>query len=119
MKLIIASSGPRPADRVDPRFGRAPYLVQYDSADESFTALDNSAQAALAQGAGVQAAQTVVGLGAEAVLTGRCGPKAFRILAESGVTVYAGCTGTVQDAVEAWHDGRLEALTAANARAHH
>jgi predicted Fe-Mo cluster-binding NifX family protein len=119
MKLIIASSGPDPADRVDPRFGRAPYLMQYDSSDESLVALDNSAQAALAQGAGVQSAQTVVGLGAEAVLTGRCGPKAFRILSESGVTVYSGCTGSVQDAIEAWHDGRLEALTAPNGRAHH
>jgi len=56
MKLIITSEGPNPSDRVDPRFGRARYLIQYDSASESFVSSDNSEQMEAAQGAGVQAA---------------------------------------------------------------
>ncbi|MEN8007571.1 MAG: NifB/NifX family molybdenum-iron cluster-binding protein [Candidatus Krumholzibacteriota bacterium] len=119
MKLIISSEGPKPSDRVDPRFGRARYLLLYDSASESFISADNSEQVAAAQGAGVQAAQKVVGLGAEALLTGHCGPKAFQVLEEAGVTIYSGFEGTVLDAVKAWKNGILEPLAAPDGIARH
>ncbi len=119
MKLVITSEGPNPSDRVDPRFGRARYLIQYDSASESFVSLDNSEQMAAAQGAGVQAAQKVVGFGADALLTGHCGPKAFQVLAEANVTIYSGFEGTVFDAVQAWKNGELEPLAAPDGIARH
>ena len=111
MKLVISSTGTRVTDRVDPRFGRARYLVLYDTASESFVVQDNSAQAEAAQGAGVQAAQTVVALKADALLTGRCGPKAFDVLAAAGVEIYSGLDGTVLSAVRAWRDGNLAPLS--------
>jgi predicted Fe-Mo cluster-binding NifX family protein len=119
MKLIICSSGPKPTDPVDPRFGRAPYFIQFDSASESYIAEDNSRQAEAAQGAGVQAAQKVVGLGAAALLTGHCGPKAFQVLAEAGVQIYSGFEGTVLEAVNAWKSGHLEPLAAPDGQARH
>jgi len=119
MKLIITSEGPKPSDRVDPRFGRARYLIQYDSRSESFVSSDNSEQAEAAQGAGVQAAQKVVGFGAEALLTGHCGPKAFDVLAAGGVKIYSGFEGTVLDAVKAWKNGDLEPLAAPDGIARH
>ena len=42
------------------------------------------------QGAGIQAAQTVIGRGAEALITGFCGPKAFRVLTAAKVQVLTG-----------------------------
>jgi len=119
MILVISSEGPKPTDRVDPRFGRARYLIQFDSASDSFVSTDNSEQAEAAQGAGVQAAQKVVGLGAEALLTGHCGPKAFQVLAEAGVKVYSGFEGTVLDAVRAWQNGDLEPLATPDGIARH
>lgn len=111
MKMIISSEGPEPTDRIDPRFGRARYLILFNSASDTFVANNNSERAEAAQGAGVQTAQKVVSLGAEALLTGHCGPKAFQVLSEAGVKVYSGFEGTVLQAVQAWKDGELEPLT--------
>ena len=112
MKLVISSEGPNPCDQVDPRFGRARYLIQYDSTFESFVSSDNSEQSVAAQGAGILAAQKVVGFGAEALLTGHCGPKAFQVLAEADVKIYSGIEGTVLNAVKSWKNGDLVPLTA-------
>ena len=119
MIITLSSTGPKPTDAVDPRFGRAKFFVQYDSDSGSFVPFDNSEQTQAAQGAGVQAAQIVVGLGAEALVTGHCGPKAFDILAAADVTIYSGFTGTVLDAVKAWRTGDLEPLAAPDGIAHH
>lgn len=110
MKMIISSEGPEPTDRIDPRFGRARYLLLFDSTSDTFVAEDNSERAEATQGAGVQTAQKVVALGAEALLTGHCGPKAFEVLSEAGVKIYSGFEGTVLQAVQAWKDGELEPL---------
>ncbi len=119
MKLIVTSQGPEATDPVDPRFGRAPYFLVCDVETGGFTALDNRDQAAAAQGAGVQAAQIVAGSGAQIVLTGHCGPKAFAVLSEAGLQVYAGATGSVQDAVHAWYEGKLELLATPDGIPHH
>jgi len=119
MKLVISSEGPNPTDRVDPHFGRAPYLILFDSSSESFVAQDNSAQAEAAQGAGVQAAQIVVALGTDALLTGHCGPKAFDVLSAAGVKVYSGFDSTVMGAVRDWQGGQLEPITSPDGAGRH
>jgi predicted Fe-Mo cluster-binding NifX family protein len=58
-------------------------------------------------------------LGADALLTGHCGPKAFHVLTEAGVTIYAGFEGTVLEAVSTWRDGALEPLAGPDREAHH
>lgn len=119
MKMVISSEGPKPTNRVDPRFGRARYLILFDSTSDSFVATDNSERVEAAQGAGVQTAQTVVRLGAEALLTGHCGPKAFQVLDEAGVRIYSGFEGTVLDAVKAWKEGELQPLSAPDGLGRH
>jgi predicted Fe-Mo cluster-binding NifX family protein len=119
MRLIISSEGPNPSDRVDPRFGRARYLIQYDSASESYVSIDNTEQVHATQGAGIQCAQKVVESGAEALLTGHCGPKAFQVLVEANVKIYSGFEGTVLDAVDSWKNGNLEPLAAPDGIARH
>lgn len=119
MKLVISSMGPHNTDSVDPRFGRARFFILFDSETGSFDSHDNSEQVDAPQGAGVQAAQLVVELGAEALLTGHCGPKAFQVFAESNIQVYSGFEGTVQDAVEAWKGGNLHPLSSPDGIARH
>lgn len=111
MKLVISAQGPESTDRVDSRFGRAPWFIVHDDESGAYTALDNSERVAAAQGAGVQAAQAVVASGAQAVLTGHCGPKAFDVLEAAEVSIYSGVEGTVADAVAAWKRQELELLT--------
>lgn len=111
MKLVISSEGPDSTDRVDPRFGRAQYLILFDTTSATFVARDNSPQVEAAQGAGVQAAQNVVAMGADALLTGHCGPKAFDILTAAGVNIFSGFEGSVLGAVRAWQSSELEPLS--------
>ncbi len=110
MKLIITSQGMDPADAVDPRFGRARYFILFDTDSEEFKVLDNADQVEASQGAGVQAAQNVVNSGAEILLTGACGPKAFEVLSAASIKIYSGIKGTVQEAVQAWRQNELELL---------
>ncbi len=69
--------------------------------------VDNSSGANATQGAGIQAAETVSRLGAECLLTGHCGPKAFRTLKAAGIKVYTGAYGTIAEAIEQLKSGEL------------
>ena len=118
MKIAITSKGKDLDAEVDPRFGRARYLILYDTEGESFTALDNSEGFNAAQGAGIQAGQNVANSGASALITGNCGPKAFSVLRSAGVEVYIGANGTVREALRAFKAGELSRAQAPNVQGH-
>jgi len=86
-KLAITSEGPAMTDRVDPRFGRAAGFVVVDLETMETTYVDNGASQVLAQGAGIQAAETLANAGVQAVLTGYVGPKAFAALSAAGIRI--------------------------------
>ena len=71
-----------------------------------------------AQGAGIQAAQTIVKAGAGALVTGHCGPKAFRVLAAAGVKVYNTDAPTIAEALARYLAGQLTEAAAANVESH-
>jgi predicted Fe-Mo cluster-binding NifX family protein len=70
--------------------------------------VDNPGVAA-SGGAGVSAAQMIAGTGAEAVLTGNCGPNAYQVLSAAGIDVMTGVSGKVTDAIQDYLSGRLKA----------
>jgi len=108
MKLAITSSGKTLADAVDPRFGRAAFFIVVDTETGASKAHANTQSLNAAQGAGIQAAETVSHLGASVVLTGHCGPKAFRALTAAGIQVVVGAGGSGQDALKQFQDGDLK-----------
>ncbi len=108
MKVIVTAEGPRVESPVDPRFGRAKYFVLVDTETGEHAAHDNAQNLNAAQGAGIQAAQCVARLGAEAVVTGHVGPKAFTTLQAAGIAIYTGASGTVGEAVESLRAGQLQ-----------
>lgn len=118
MKLVITSQGNTLESPVDPRFGRAKYFVLVDTETNQVTAHDNVQNVNAPQGAGIQAAQTVARLGAEAVLTGNVGPKAFTTLQAAGIAIYPGASGTAQDALAQFQAGRLTVAAKANVEGH-
>lgn len=118
MKLLITAQGPTLESPVDPRFGRARYFILVSTEDMSFSAHDNIQNFHSPQGAGIQSAQTAARLGAEAILTGHVGPKAFSVLQTAGIPVYLGAAGTVRQAVEAFLAGQLPAASQPDVQGH-
>jgi hypothetical protein len=45
--------------------------------------------------------------GAEVVITGNCGPNAFRVLQSAGVSIYEGGHGTAKQMIQQWKDNKL------------
>ena len=117
MKIAITSTGKTLESQVDPRFGRAACFIVIDTETMDFSAIENSNVAA-AGGAGISTAKAVIDAGAEAVLTGNCGPNAERTLSAGGVKLYTGVTGTVSEALEFFKSGKLTQAEGPNVQPH-
>ena len=117
MKVAVTSRGTTLDDAVDPRFGRCAHFVIVETDDMSFEAVANS-NAAAGGGAGIQSAQLVSEKDAKVVLTGNCGPNAFRTLEAAGIQVVIGAGGTVREAVEEYKAGRLKSTGGPNVESH-
>jgi predicted Fe-Mo cluster-binding NifX family protein len=117
MKICVTSEGQTLDDKVDPRFGRASYFLLVDSDTMACEVLSNESLCA-GGGVGIQAAKRILDAGAKAVLTGNCGPNAFRTLQAGGVAVYTGIAGTVRQALEDFKAGRLSAVSQPSTNAH-
>jgi predicted Fe-Mo cluster-binding NifX family protein len=103
---------------LDSRFGRAAKFIVYDTDTETLEVVDNVQNLNAAQGAGIQAAQTVSQSGAECLVAHHCGPKAFRVLSAAGITVYNSDAPTVAAALEAFEAGTLQPATAGDVEGH-
>ena len=108
MKILATSSGKTLDSAIDPRFGRAAFFLLVDTATGEVQVHDNVQNLQAPQGAGIQSAQTASRLGAEIVLTGHCGPKAFHILRTAGIKVVVGARGTVNEALESLRKGEIQ-----------
>lgn len=111
MKIAITAQNPSPESPVDPRFGRAAWIMIYDQENKAWESIDNSTGINASHGAGIQAAQKVVDHQAIALVTGAIGPKAFKSLTAAAVKIYHGATGTVQNALSAYLEGQLSEAT--------
>jgi predicted Fe-Mo cluster-binding NifX family protein len=118
MKIAVSASGQGLEAPVDPRFGRAACFVLYDTESRKVQQVDNRQSLNAAQGAGIQAAETVARLDPACLLTGHCGPKAFRTLQAAGIKVYTGASGTVGEAIAAFQQGSLTLATGADVEGH-
>lgn len=113
MKILFTTSGKSLNSPLEPRFGRSPGFLVYDLDNGTFEAVENTNVNA-AQGAGIQTAQTVVRLGANTLVTGHCGPKAFQVLQAAGIPIFYSSAATVAEALAQYREGRLDQAMAAN-----
>jgi predicted Fe-Mo cluster-binding NifX family protein len=60
----------------------------------------------------------VINAGAEAVVTGHCGPKAFRVLSAAEVAVYTGAEGTVAQVLDRLRNGDWQPSQGADVEGH-
>ena len=117
MKIAITSKGKDLDSPMDPRFGRAAYILIVDTLNDGLEVLDNSENVNAFKGAGIQAAVMLSDRGAKVLLTGYCGPNAFKTLNAAGVKVANDVTGTVRDAVIAYSAGKVSFADGANVEA--
>lgn len=118
MKVAFTTSGNTLDAPMDPRFGRAAGYIMYDTDSETFEAFDNSQVLNSAHGAGIQATEAVVKRGANCVVTGHCGPNAFRALSAAGIRIYTTQAATVAEALEAYRAGALPTMNSADVEGH-
>ena len=118
MKIAITSLGRDLDAQVDPRFGRAAYILIVDTADHGVEVLDNSENINAFKGAGIQAAAQISKKGVAVLMTGYCGPNAYKTLQAAGVRVVNDVSGKVKDALEALIAGNVAYADSANAEAH-
>ncbi|MFH1983536.1 MAG: NifB/NifX family molybdenum-iron cluster-binding protein [Pseudomonadota bacterium] len=118
-KIAITSEGPTLEDALDPRFGRAAGFVIVDPQTMEHRYVENGRAQTMAQGAGIQAAETVVTAGAKIVLTGFVGPKAYMALSAAGIQVGQNLENmTVRDAIERYRQGTVDWAEAPNRQGH-
>jgi predicted Fe-Mo cluster-binding NifX family protein len=118
MKIAVTSRGNSLDDPVDPRFGRAMRFLVFDTETSSLQVVDNMPNSDAVQGAGIQAAETLSRLGVQAVITGHCGPKAFRVLSAAGINVFSTDALTVAEALERFQSGKLTGVQSADVKGH-
>ncbi|MBN1260410.1 MAG: helix-turn-helix transcriptional regulator [Anaerolineae bacterium] len=114
MRIVIPASGVDLDAPTSPVFGRCTSFVFVDPETLDYEALSNPALSAPG-GAGVQAAQTVLQHGAQAVIAPSLGPNAFRVVQAAGVPVYRLQGATVRETAAAYQAGELELLEAPGA----
>lgn len=118
MKLVFTSTGVDSSAVLDPSFGRTANFLIFDLQTQQFEVISNQQNLDAAQGAGIQAAQTIVKAGAGALITGHCGPKAFRVLEAAGVKVFNTDSPTIAEALARYRAGKLIEASSANIEGH-
>jgi predicted Fe-Mo cluster-binding NifX family protein len=118
MRVAVTCQGTDIEDEVDPRFGRTPRFLIIDTETMDVEVIENQQSLNLPQGAGIQAAQNVLTAKPDIVLTGNCGPKAFKVLQAAHVKVVVGIKGKVGDAVKALLAGEVQPVEEANVEGH-
>jgi len=109
MRLVIPANGADLDAPTSPIFGRSQMFILVDPETLEFEALSNPALDAPG-GAGVQAAQTVLQRGVEAVIAPSLGPNAFRVIQAAGIPAYRMKGATVREVVAAFNAGQLARL---------
>ena len=118
MKIAITTSGNDLNAPLDTRFGRAPKFLIYDLEAKTIEIIDNEQNLNAAQGAGIQSAQMVARSGAKALVTGHCGPKAFRVLRAAGIQIFNTEAPTISAALDLYRVGKLTEAANADVEGH-
>jgi predicted Fe-Mo cluster-binding NifX family protein len=84
MKIAVTSLENNKDSKMDPRFGRGAFFAVYDSETKEFGFYENEAKDA-SGGAGPKAAEQIVNLGVNKLLSSDFGPKAKSALESMGV----------------------------------
>lgn len=118
MKIAIPARQNSLDSEVYERFGRAKGFIIYDTDTGTHTWIDNKQSVQSTQGAGIQSAKNVIDSGAEVLIAGNVGPKAYSVLRASGVEVYVCNVMPVSQAIAEYKAGKLIKASEATVESH-
>jgi predicted Fe-Mo cluster-binding NifX family protein len=118
MKIAITATGKQIDSQVDPRFGRAQFILILDESGAVLEAVDNSQNLNAMKGAGIQAGKVLSDRKVDVLLTGYCGPNAFTTLKAAGIKVGVEQSGTVKDALDRFNRNEVKFADQPNVEAH-
>ena len=101
MIVLISATGSDLEGPAEPRFGRSPWYIKYDTDSDKWEAFENPSRV-LSGGAGIAAAQFVVDQKVEMVVSGNFGPNASDVLSAAKIEMvrFPPETRTVSDVVK-------------------
>lgn len=108
MKILFSSTGKEWEALLDGQFGRAQGFVLYDEASGKVSWHSNAVNVEATHGAGTQAAQFAASTGAEVIITGHVGPKAYQMLNLSEIKVYIAPEESLTEVYDAFKRGELK-----------
>lgn len=118
MKVALTSQGPNLDSMMDQRFGRCKWFIVVDTETGEQQPVSNEQNLNVSQGAGIQLAGNISRHGVEALITGNCGPKAFKTLTAAGIKIFYCAGGTVAEALQKFKKGELTEAKEANVESH-
>jgi predicted Fe-Mo cluster-binding NifX family protein len=118
MKIAITAMGKDIDSQVDPRFGRAHYILIVDQDGAVSEAIDNAQNFNAMRGAGIQTAKHLADRKVDVLLTGHCGPNAFTTLKAAGIKVGIEQSGTVKDALDRFNRNEVNFADQPNVEGH-
>ncbi|MGO0122446.1 NifB/NifX family molybdenum-iron cluster-binding protein [Desulfothermobacter acidiphilus] len=105
IKIAVSAKGNRPDSLVEPNFGEAEYYLIFDAETKGYQAFPHPAKGE--PEAGIKAVELLKEQGAKVIVTGNLGPNAFQAIAAAGMECRIGAGGTVQEAIDAYFQGKL------------
>ncbi len=118
MKIAITAQGNDLNSELDSRFGRAKQFIIFDTERNDFEVVDNEQNLNAAQGAGIQSAQNIINKDVEVLITGHCGPKAYKTLNAGEVKVYYAKNGIISKLIEQLKNNELKVANSADVEGH-
>jgi predicted Fe-Mo cluster-binding NifX family protein len=110
MKVAISSTGQSLEDKTHELFGRCDFLIVSDTKTKEIKAIKNESADA-PSGAGTGCAQIVFDEGAQAVISGKVGPKAYEVLQHAKVDIFLSPPGiSIKQALEKYGQGSLQKM---------
>lgn len=109
MKIAIPVDEKKLESKVCQSFGRAPYLLIFDTERKESTFFDNDAVES-AGGAGIRTSQMIIDNKADVLLAPRLGENAAHVLGTAEIKVYQSIDGSSKDNIDAFNDGKLSLL---------
>ena len=119
MKIAFCSQSDNTESKVDVRFGRAAFFGVYDDTAKQWKFVPNSQNLQAAQGAGIQAAQTIIDEEVDALIASNVGPKAMAALGANQIAVFKiNSDVTLEQALAEYQAGKLAKIQQANVEGH-
>jgi predicted Fe-Mo cluster-binding NifX family protein len=118
MKIAVTATGADIESDLDPRFGRAKYILVFDKDGTLLEAVNNAENCNAMRGAGIQAGKLLADRKVDILITGNCGPNAFKTLRAAGIQIVEEQSGKVRDALERLNRNELAFADQPNVEAH-